>query len=68
MCNSMHVMKSCRSTLICNMLSYVEFYQPMYLLLENVYGLLVHALRPSEKDQVQLAVVKFIQRALVAIG
>ena len=64
----MHVMKSCRSTLICNMLSYVEFYQPMYLLLENVYGLLVHALRPSEKDQVQLAVAKFIQRALVAIG
>ncbi|KAL4067750.1 hypothetical protein V8B97DRAFT_1915370 [Scleroderma yunnanense] len=57
-----------RSTLVCNMLSYIEFYRPMYLLLENVYGLVVHSLKPSEKDQVRLAVVKFIQRALVAIG
>ncbi|KAH7889609.1 S-adenosyl-L-methionine-dependent methyltransferase [Phlebopus sp. FC_14] len=56
-----------RSTLICNMLSYVEFYQPMYLLLENVYGILVHQVN-ARTQTVQLGIVKFIQRALAAIG
>ncbi|KAF8447830.1 hypothetical protein L210DRAFT_978503 [Boletus edulis BED1] len=58
-----------RSTLVCNMLAYVEFYRPMYILLENVYGILCHNQKTtSRKNGIQFAVVKFIQRALASIG
>ncbi|KAF9227783.1 S-adenosyl-L-methionine-dependent methyltransferase [Gyrodon lividus] len=58
-----------QSTLVCNMLSYVEFYRPMYLLLENVFGILVHHQKTSlKKNGIQVAVVKLIQRALASIG
>ncbi|KAF9246401.1 hypothetical protein BU15DRAFT_70495 [Melanogaster broomeanus] len=58
-----------RSTLVCNMLSYVEFYRPMYLLLENVFGILVHHQKTSSNQNgIQVAVVKFIQRVLASIG
>ncbi|KIJ10522.1 cytosine-5--methyltransferase [Paxillus involutus ATCC 200175] len=58
-----------RSTLVCNMLSYVEFYRPMYLLLENVFGILVHHQKTSsKKNGIQVAVVKLIQRVLASIG
>ena len=30
------------STMACNMLSYVEHYEPSYFLLENVFGFLAH--------------------------
>ena len=54
------------------MISYVEFYRPKYFLLENVKGLLSYYLvrkvgDNSEKDLV-MGVVKFIIRALTALG
>lgn len=54
---------------MCNMLAFVEFYRPMYLLLENVFGILCHSQKTtSKKSGIQFAVVKFIQRALASIG
>ncbi|KAG9318606.1 hypothetical protein JVU11DRAFT_699 [Chiua virens] len=58
-----------RSTLVCNMIGYVELYRPMYLLLENVFGILGHNQKTaSRRNGIQFAVVKFIQRALASIG
>jgi hypothetical protein len=62
-----------RSTLVCNMLSYVEFYQPSYFQLENVTGLLQFPLngRQVERtivDGIKMGVVKFIERSLIALG
>ncbi|KAG2063855.1 S-adenosyl-L-methionine-dependent methyltransferase [Suillus decipiens] len=54
-----------RSTLVCNMIAYVEFYQPMYFLLENVGGILEHALKGK---RVASGVVKFIYAALLALN
>jgi len=57
----------------CNMLSYLEHYEPRYFLLENVRGLLHHPLL-SEKigrilsGGIKSGVVKFIMRTLVALG
>ena len=55
------------------MLSYVEFYQPKYLLLENVVGLL--SFRPGGEQQgptvvggVNMGMVKFIFRTLITLG
>ncbi|KAF8559697.1 S-adenosyl-L-methionine-dependent methyltransferase [Imleria badia] len=58
-----------RSTLVCNMLGYVEFYRPSYILLENVFGILCHSQKTTLRENgIQFAVVKFIQRALASIG
>ena len=57
------------------MISYVEFYRPLFFLLENVEGILSYSLEErNELEQVQLkkgvkmGVVKFIMRALTALG
>jgi len=57
------------------MLSYVEFYEPTYFLLENVAGLLDHKLYTKEKIQgkeveseIKHGMVKFIFRTLLALG
>jgi DNA (cytosine-5)-methyltransferase 1 len=46
------------------MIAYVEFYRPMYFLLENVGGILEHALK---EKTVASGVVKFIHAALIAL-
>ncbi|EJF66181.1 S-adenosyl-L-methionine-dependent methyltransferase [Dichomitus squalens LYAD-421 SS1] len=62
-----------RSTLACNMISYVEFYRPMYFLLENVRGILNAPTDGQPRDQpldrnICMGVVKFILRSLTALG
>ncbi|KII89181.1 hypothetical protein PLICRDRAFT_160365 [Plicaturopsis crispa FD-325 SS-3] len=62
-----------RSTLVCNMVSYVEFYRPQYFLLENVEGFLTHSLSGRDgtgkgTDAIQCGVVKFVLRALICLG
>lgn len=62
-----------RSTLICNMLSYVEFYRPSYFLLENVVGLLHYPLKGrmvgrAFVEGIKMGVVKFIIRTLTCLG
>lgn len=62
-----------RSTLVCNMLSYVEFYRPSYFLLENVVGLLHYPLKGrmvgrAFVEGIRMGVVKFIVRTLTCLG
>ncbi|KAA1469421.1 S-adenosyl-L-methionine-dependent methyltransferase [Dentipellis sp. KUC8613] len=62
-----------RSTLVCNMISYVEFYRPGWFLLENVVGLLLHPLKGEQEGQkivggIKMGVVKFILRSLTSLG
>lgn len=62
-----------RTTLVCNMLSYVDFYRPKYVLLENVIGLLFHRLECRQESQetangVTMSVVKFVFRTLTSLG
>ncbi|KAI0362522.1 S-adenosyl-L-methionine-dependent methyltransferase [Trametes cingulata] len=60
-----------RSTLVCNMTSYVEFYRPIYFLLENVYGMLSYPVKKKDHhgDQgIQMGVVKFIMVSLITLG
>ncbi|KAF4603394.1 hypothetical protein EYR38_003807 [Pleurotus pulmonarius] len=63
-----------RSTLVCNMLSWVEHYQPSYFLLENVPGLLSFPLLAEQGENgrllggIVMGVVKFVQRTLIALG
>ncbi|OBZ65761.1 Acetolactate synthase, mitochondrial [Grifola frondosa] len=62
-----------RNTLVCNMLSYVEFYRPSYFLLENVTGLLLYPLvghqsRDATVGSIKMGIVKFIVRALTCLG
>ena len=64
-----------RNTLVCNMLSYVEFYRPKFFMLENVEGILHHPLaamqeRPGAtmEDGVRMGVVKLILRVLISLG
>ncbi|KZP21168.1 S-adenosyl-L-methionine-dependent methyltransferase [Athelia psychrophila] len=64
-----------RSTLICNMISYVEFYRPQYFLLENVFGLLHYKLMSRMIKQafdpnqgIEMGILKFIVRSLTALG
>ncbi|CAL1705539.1 unnamed protein product [Somion occarium] len=52
-----------RSSLVANMLSYVELYRPRYFLLENVEGFL-----SLKGDEVQMFAVKFVLRALLDLG
>lgn len=59
-----------------NMLSFVEFYQPRYVLMENVKGLLQHHSRGCVSDVndedgdkiVKMGIVKFVLRALTCLG
>ena len=62
-----------RNSLVCNMLSYVDFYKPKFFLLENVLGLLHHKLQinklvPQEGEMVANGVIKFILRTLTSLG
>ncbi|KAF8911019.1 S-adenosyl-L-methionine-dependent methyltransferase [Gymnopilus junonius] len=64
-----------RSTLACNMLSYVEYYEPKYFLLENVAGFLDHKFytaRETEagevESEIRAGMVKFVMRTLIALG
>ena len=53
------------------MLSYVEYYEPDYFLLENVYGIVNHKMTDRRQDnpgQIKLAMVKLIMRTLIALG
>lgn len=65
-----------------NMLSYVEFYEPRYVLMENVRGLLQHHSQGSASDtdgegddnddnedkMIKMSIVKFVLRALLRLG
>ncbi|KAF5373890.1 hypothetical protein D9758_000794 [Tetrapyrgos nigripes] len=63
-----------RCTLPTNMLSYLEFYEPDYFLLENVVGLLGYSCRATQKSVhkisggIEMGMVKLIVRALLALG
>lgn len=57
------------------MLSYVEYYDPKYFLLENVKGLLDYPLMSTSRKGsrgleggIKSGVVKFIMRSLEALG
>lgn len=55
------------------MLSYVEFYRPTYVLLENVRGMLDFRLNGRQEAHsivggIGMGVVKFIFRTLVSLG
>ena len=57
----------------CNMLSYVEYYQPKYFLLENVAGLLDYKLQDkhassNKAKEIQFGMLKFILRTLISLG
>lgn len=68
-----NINKLCRSTLVCNMISYVEYYRPMFFLLENVVGMLSYRLG-GEQDHnrvvggIEMGVVKFILGSLAILG
>ena len=69
---SMFIMHS-RSTLVCNMISYVEFYRPAFFLLENVVGMLSYQLGGKQDgnkvvDGIKMGVVKFILSSLTTLG
>ncbi|KIJ27818.1 hypothetical protein M422DRAFT_37561, partial [Sphaerobolus stellatus SS14] len=61
-----------RTPLVANMLSYVEYYRPRFVLMENVKGLLQHHTASSDEDgdekTIKMSVVKFILRALLRLG
>ncbi|KAG7092771.1 hypothetical protein E1B28_009094 [Marasmius oreades] len=62
-----------RSSLPCNMLSYVEEFEPDYFLLENVTGLLRFPLKSKNDGNrlvggIKMGVVKMIVRVLIALG
>lgn len=55
------------------MLSYVEFYHPKYVLLENVTGMLSFPLGGQQAGQaivggIKMGIVKFILRTLTSLG
>ncbi|KAI9459440.1 S-adenosyl-L-methionine-dependent methyltransferase [Lactarius psammicola] len=71
-CGGQHHRNSGNS-LVCNMLSFAEFYKPKFFLLENVLGLLNHKLQinkpgPQEGEIVANGIIKFILRALTSLG
>ncbi|KAI0822767.1 S-adenosyl-L-methionine-dependent methyltransferase [Trametes gibbosa] len=62
-----------RSTLVCNMISYVEFYRPKFFLLENVVGMLSYKVGGHQDGKriaggVQMGVIKFILSSLTTLG
>lgn len=56
----------------CNMLGFVEHYQPEYFMLENVIGFLRFKLRDSREGRhgevIKWGMLKFVTRALIALG
>ncbi len=63
------------STMACNMLSYVEHYEPSYFLLENVVGFLAHKFYADRETAggtvetvIQAGMVKLVVRTLIALG
>lgn len=64
-----------RSTIPCNMLSYVEHYSPSYFLLENVHGFMLHKFYGSKttssglvESVIEFGMVKLVARTLIALG
>ncbi|KAK7693946.1 hypothetical protein QCA50_003520 [Cerrena zonata] len=57
-----------RTTLITNMLSYVEFYRPKYFMLENVQGFLTLKAKSDTRNPVEMFAVKFVLRAAIDLG
>lgn len=62
-----------RHTLICNMISYVEHYRPLYFMIENVTGLLSCSLKGKQQGKrivggIEAGIVKFIMRSLTSLG
>ncbi|KAF8201752.1 C5-DNA-methyltransferase [Pholiota molesta] len=65
-----------RTTMSCNMLSYVEHYNPTYFLLENVFGFLAHRFYSNHQTksgavietEIQMGMAKFVVRTLIALG
>ncbi|RDL37152.1 uncharacterized protein BP5553_04585 [Venustampulla echinocandica] len=63
-----------KNTLITMVLSYVDFYRPNYVLLENVRGILTHRLGAIQKGNhkveggIERGTLKFILRALTSMG
>ncbi|CAG8618202.1 1992_t:CDS:2, partial [Diversispora eburnea] len=62
-----------KNSLVATALSYVDFYRPEYFLLENVRGMLCFRLGGEQdgvkiKGGIKMGVVKFILRALTAMG
>ena len=63
-----------KNSLVATALSYVDYYRPEYFLLENVRGMLAFRLggeqdgRTKIKGGISMGVVKFILRALTAMG
>lgn len=55
------------------MISYVEYYRPMFFLLENVVGMLSYRLGGEQDENrvvggIEMGVVKFILGSLTALG
>ncbi|KAI0032194.1 S-adenosyl-L-methionine-dependent methyltransferase [Vararia minispora EC-137] len=65
-----------RTTLPGTMLSYVEFYRPSFVLIENVRGMLHHKLLVQDSQSgmsetgkiIEMGMIKFIQRVLISLG
>lgn len=58
----------CRTTLITNMLSYVEFYRPKFFMLENVNGFLTLKGNAGSQNSIEMFAVKFVLRAAIDLG
>jgi DNA (cytosine-5)-methyltransferase 1 len=68
-----HYYFSCRATLVCNTLSYVEHYRPLFFQMENVKGMLHFRLNGRQMGArivggIEMGMMKFIYRALIALG
>ncbi|KAH6918476.1 S-adenosyl-L-methionine-dependent methyltransferase [Coprinopsis sp. MPI-PUGE-AT-0042] len=61
-----------RTSMPCNMLGFVEHYNPEYFMLENVKGLLNFKLRDSREgrhgETIKWGMLKFVTRILIALG
>ena len=62
-----------RVTLVCNMLSYLEYYRPKYFMLENVERMMNHPLAADLVDErfvggVPQGMLKFITASLASLG
>ena len=60
-------------TCIPTMLSFVEYYSPKYVLIENVPGLLTYRLTGAQVESdsvrgIEGGMVKFVMRTLTALG
>lgn len=62
-----------RNTMVANMLSYVEYYRPKFVLIENVTGMIHYRLQAIQdgkkfKGGIEGGIVKFIARTLTSLG